>query len=431
MSSDAGNYTDVDDMSDIPVITFTHHEGAIPAVQDTDKSNSDSDTPFIPRKPIKLCAVCMRPDAKPCTNCESCCYCSQACQETDGPVHKTLCDAYVEFLKEPRPEGNNYLAILFPHDGTAAEFFWLDNQEESDDSGDDSISEQGVGEPVSSNVPTRIALVTSNMRLRRRIDREVMIHCLGPINRPNESLNKLIAHYGTPDVTPKGDVVFCVREQDLRLGDVRHAIDWFLYCHWEAKENVVVGYPISVDRVQGVRVSSVGRFTQEKETNIFEPMLVPRKANVGAGDLSEMSKLFGIPVRAQKISTENKLTSGDKHNNNNNNNPTISFLMRTVSDVNDARWGLIQEEWDGDEVGDVLLVREDGEPLNPAQVEIWSFYAMTWAHKHIESMRKVKDFNEHEPFLNTATKHEMYLEFINGDLAQGAFDSDLLEHFAF
>ncbi|KAI0597969.1 hypothetical protein F4775DRAFT_216210 [Biscogniauxia sp. FL1348] len=350
------------------------------------------------REPTYLCAVCMRPGAEACTKCKSCYYCSSACQQTDRPAHEQLCEAYVRFLAaEPRQGEDYYLVAKFRRDEMGVEFMWMqhdpppdsdDEKTDVDEMSDVDEKTDGDEKPAEPDLSSRIAIITSNVRVRRPIDHEIWVLSTGE-GGPNPNLGKLLAPYGTPDIEPDGNVVMCTYQYDIRLSDIRHAIDWFMHCEWDDHMNVVFTYPITPNYVQGIRMTCAGRAFEDKRAKPFEVVQVPVAENVGAGVVSQISQLMGIPIRAQKVDVTNTpiTTTTGSSPGGNGNNPIASYLMRNVADVDDPGWGLIPEEWDGQDVGDVLFVREDGEPLLPGLFEIWGCFAATWLHRLFQAAR--------------------------------------------
>ncbi|KAI1631678.1 hypothetical protein F4809DRAFT_150398 [Biscogniauxia mediterranea] len=396
-------------MSGIPRIVFTPVDGGPTQEQCEDIFFPAPVPASFSREPTYLCAMCMRPGAEACTKCKSCYYCSSACQETDRPAHEKLCDAYVSFLAaEPRPAEDCYLAADFRRDQTAVKFMWVkheppvdsEDEEEIDDekTDDDEMLDVDDKSDVDEN-PTeadsrQVASITSNMRVRRPIDRRILVIRTDEGGH-NSNLGNLLAPYGTPDVEPEGNLVMCTHDHDIRLSDIRHAIDWFMHCEWDDHINVVFTYPLTPNMVQGIRVTCVGRAFENQRAKPFEVVQVPIAENVGVGVVSQISQLIGVPFRAQKVGLTNTpataTTTAAASPGGNGNNPIASALMRNVADVDDPNWGLVPEEWDGDGVGDVLFVREDGEPLLPGQMEVWGCFAATWLHRLFQAARSFEN----------------------------------------
>ncbi|CAJ2512849.1 Uu.00g009680.m01.CDS01 [Anthostomella pinea] len=93
-------------------------------------------------------------------------------------------------------------------------------------------------------------------------------------------------------------------------------------------------------------------------------------------DLSPISQLLGIPLRASKITGDTK---------GNGNNPLTSFMM-LITDLDDPNWGKVLAEWDG-EIGDVMFVRDDGKELG-RDIGEWAQFAMSWVYYIFRKARR-------------------------------------------
>ena len=74
-------------------------------------------------QPEDSCVMCNKTQAKLCTRCRSCYYCSSNCQKSDWACHKRLCRAFAE--QPLRPSPSHKRAIFFPVNSEQPQMIWV------------------------------------------------------------------------------------------------------------------------------------------------------------------------------------------------------------------------------------------------------------------------------------------------------------------
>src|SRR5438046_1259916 len=72
------------------------------------------------------CAICNSPNSHSCASCRSAAYCSIECQQTDWPVHKTLCKTFKTFQSSTGTSSRSKLGLLLPVDSKMPRLVWIE-----------------------------------------------------------------------------------------------------------------------------------------------------------------------------------------------------------------------------------------------------------------------------------------------------------------
>ena len=190
------------------------------------------------------CIICNGLDAKFCSLCHSISYCSPECQKPDWPLHKTICKTFATLPSRPSP--SHKLAILLPVDSKDPQLIWIKCERHVDD-------EDGVAWEMPD---TQHLLQIENLDPKYQHAREFISIKRNVLRGFN--LNYTVQVIGretalidgsAPNVcvrhTTKGQTTHCWRgpivvmrqpgtaidplvHEDIRAGDFRVAIDYFL-----------------------------------------------------------------------------------------------------------------------------------------------------------------------------------------------------------
>lgn len=189
------------------------------------------------------CIMCNGSNAKSCSSCHAISYCSPKCQKLDWPLHKVICKPFTNMPSRPSP--SHKLAILFPVDSKEPQLIWVKCECHVEDDG-----------RIAWKMPDTLPLLEAenlNPIFRHEefkgVDRNVLrgfnlsytvqVICrdnfLSDGSTPNVCVRHMtkgkMAHdWRGPIVVMRqpGTAFDLVFYEDIRAGDLRVAIDYFL-----------------------------------------------------------------------------------------------------------------------------------------------------------------------------------------------------------
>ncbi|KAI3331958.1 hypothetical protein HD806DRAFT_175661 [Xylariaceae sp. AK1471] len=324
--------------------------------------------------PLILCAVCMKPGAAACSRCDSCYYCSNACQKTDYPAHRTLCQGFKDWNQQwPRPAANYTLAIIFPHNTLEPKLIWAP-YDGVDDSGWSFWVDRTVGRTHFRAHET----ISMNTRLSHGFDRTLVLSSDCEAHGYSESLWRAITPYTSLNVPPCGFRILRSigkvdgqpRLVDIRLCDLRHLIDHFYENNIDIQSAPRhIPQPFTTMLTPGCVLRSIGVTMRTRSSQLSSISALPMLAQTGP-EISPISRLLGVPLQVSRLGLGREYMHG------NGNNPFASYMM-LVTDIDDPDFGTVPQRWSG-EIGDVIIVREDGEPLEKQMLWTWVRFTLSW-----------------------------------------------------
>jgi hypothetical protein len=192
---------------------------------------------------------------------------------------------------------------------------------------------------------------------------------LDAATRPNKSIDRCLGPRLYRPQAWRGPVVVMRKRgldlepkvyEDVSLVEYRHVLDFFAtygYSTLDRESNRPTR-----DRVQGVKVNCVGEQIT-KRTEVFSQVEVPAQSlerwGYTIGEVSPISKIIGIAIRAWKCET-----IGDQEDANQYNLDNVPATLIFINpDPKSNEFGWAPEHWQMG-LGNVLLVREDGEDLD-------------------------------------------------------------------
>jgi MYND finger len=316
------------------------------------------------------CVYCGNQMSKLDTRCGSVYYCSSECQKADWPTHKLLCKAFAEQTEAQRPSQYHRRAILFPPDQISPKMIWV-----RCDTADSSIPID-----VSTILGVDISKVSrQHIQKSPRLDRRTLTNTLEIIyleyemlnasNRPNKSIDRVLGNRLFRPQEWRGPVIVLRKRgldlipkiyDDISLAEFRHAIDHFQTYGYSTLNDQAKTKPTR-ERLKGVKVNCVGEQALHK-VDAFSLIEVPshslERYGCTIGQISPISRLIGFPIRVWKCSEEERPKNVTNYNTDNV-SATLIFLN---PDPTSPQFGWSPSHWQSD-LGNVLLVREDGEDL--------------------------------------------------------------------
>ena len=321
------------------------------------------------------------------TKCSSVYYCSTDCQTADWPSHKLLCKSFAAQKASQRPTKDHKLAILFPDSRQSPELIWISVEKEDGELGSkipaDTLRFFGGPEAAPSST-----FVETSPRIDRRILHNAIeiIYLSGAqysfSTPPNKSIDRILGPSLYRPHTWKGPViamriagldVSLKQYDDISLVDYRHAIDHFATFGYPEPPSSLAATPRK--RMQAVRINCASEQLIH-HVGTFSPVEAPahslQRYGYTVGTLLPISVKIGVPMRAWKC--PNLLMShaaprprDDDDRDYGPDNPTASVIA-VQPDAKSADFGMMPPHWQT-EVGNVLLVREDGLDLDLALAE--------------------------------------------------------------
>ncbi|KAK3943426.1 hypothetical protein QBC46DRAFT_420918 [Diplogelasinospora grovesii] len=391
-------------------------------------------TPSLSRPREAHCVTCRKTSAQAqqqlriCPICRGALYCSDTdtCEKKDEHGHQSLCHTY-RITDYPPTSVERYgtppvRVILFPDQGTKPAIFWVRKTGWEEDAKRIMALRVVCPEAVLSIWSTQFNYI-KNARLAGTFK---IICCQSGFDRPlNQSLPACYKQsYPAPRFPWKGPilVVRCASNkniaEDMTMADFSDALDWFA---WFAREYVPVPktvpeqmYPAHITRpVQGIRIRCAAE-TLRNSSDPFEAVMVdkqhPTRTQYGNAwtqglrlDIADIHHFFnlgignkkyggvgvhygqkiGIPLRLSRIvapplETERndwKDVLGDKTNS------VASMLAIRVSGTDPKLLGKPSKDWwsaNNRDMGDVLVVREDGVDLTIPEITAMCNLLQQW-----------------------------------------------------
>jgi hypothetical protein len=329
------------------------------------------------------CTICNAPKAKSCASCHSAAYCSPECQQTDWPLHKTVCKA----LKSvpPRPDASHKLAILFPVDSKVPELIWVFCEPRKDDEEEGGYPYEyphirehlGDDKAFPEHKP-----VTRNVYRGFNLDHTIDITCRDAFLIDGSKINQCIVETTRGAVSHSWSGPIVVMRQpslaydprfysDITLADLRTAIDYFIAYGNESVVDSTFARS-SRPKVDGVKINCFGDqdvFGAEKYTAVAVPkdhqvFFSPRQPHI--------LKLLEVPILVRKYPPD-RLWKNDRHRNRYPYDNQAATFLHLDANPKSESWGWAPREWQND-VGSVIVVRADRKPISPKQVEALCYY---------------------------------------------------------
>lgn len=363
------------------------------------------------------CAMCNSPTTSLCSVCKGVHYCSQICQKSDWPLHKLCCQSYELFMTS----ANMVRSILFG--GTSDNLPMIAPLQAHASTGRLEVTGWpallGIEEDYTNLTRDNVeALRITRNPLRRRDlrgpgrtieDFEIYPgHSLVLYMRKgrdtlsvNKALETCAKSCGFEFRFPLRGPLLVLREEvsdglfrNCTLQDFRDVVDYLRLHGTEDGEGLSYA-KLERAPVMGALINCWAEASEEGCVHVV-PVLIPECHPLlnGAGDVSSISKLLGLPITMLKApdsarpmaqSTRNDRSHDTASNTETRGPPNASEpatsdetkhadrppthrksarSLQVSSRIKSKAWGQIPSNWQG-ELGVVLAVRNDGEDLDP------------------------------------------------------------------
>lgn len=342
---------------------------------------------------VGLCTACNNTNGRHCARCKSARYCSTACQKADWPTHKLLCPTFSAFDASNQTTHEHFRAILFPADEEKPRYIWLHCKWHSDEDG--SSNQYPETGPFLGLGLSMVPIQYNQVQKRNLSDTIYVCYrdtFLIDGSIPSKSVAAITAtkpgqfHDWRGPIIVFGKVglgIDPVKCKDIDMNDFRHVVDYFLsYNYTPAPANQQ-----STDiRVKGVRINCIG---DEKLCNKshFEGVEIPFTDSIFSyPDTSDIAERIGLPILTRRCPANPRWVN-DQDNvifkpGSPFNNPDATFLHLCCDPRADfdrrtgtLGWAWASQQWQND-VGSVIVVRQDRKPLFPLHVEALCKYCI-------------------------------------------------------
>ena len=344
----------------------------------------------------EVCTICDKASAKFCNRCKSARYCSKKCQRSDWPIHRLLCGPFSDLTLDSRPSGEHLRAIVLPVDEDMPKFIWLHCQWHHDDDDDyyGPFQFPDANTILGSDTLNKSMQIQLNAVLGKELSDTIRL-ChrdtfLVDGSKTNQSVTTIatatkteyyhdwrgpLVAYGT-----KGLGIDQSHCRDLDMNDFRHLADYLVSYGREPRP---APRAASGTMVKGVRINCVGDKNVVKRPH-FESVEVPPTDPIFSEykherDTSDIADRIGLPIFTRQLSPDPRWAFPKDKEVNKREYPFVNQDATFLHQCCDPRakgslasgtlgWGWSPMKWQND-VGSVLVVRQDRKPLHPLHVE--------------------------------------------------------------
>jgi MYND finger len=318
-----------------------------------------------------------------CKSCRAAHYCSNGCQKRDWALHKTVCKPFNCLPLRPAPSYK--LAFLFPVESSKPELVYVDCRRKWDEEDGQSFEMPEMSSLLGNDKPDvgRTAVTAHGGVM---MDHTICIHFRDAFLKDGSTQNKSIIACTRGAVVHTWNGPFVVMTQpttnidpgvfeDVTLGDLRSAVDYFSRYRDESVEDLEAFHDMTEPIVKGVRIScdSDRRISGADE---YTPIGV-RADHIMffAGDRPRMPELMQIPIlvyliepdRLQEVEAWAEDDTRPSYA-----TTSVTFLFLDANPKSTS-WGWAPFKWQ-ENFGTVIVVREDRKKITPRQVEALCCY---------------------------------------------------------
>ncbi|QDS73296.1 hypothetical protein FKW77_005806 [Venturia effusa] len=368
------------------------------------------------------CAYCAKSGTQHCATCKSITYCSKTCQKSDWKAHKHICKTFAHFDQSSRPSKSHHLAFLFRPDEDKPELVWLETERDEED-----------------GAPTGPMLIQIDQRTKKVLDDFIQIRHRDTFLKDGSGLNTSIFKLA-PNTYWRGPVVAVAQvgqeldpfqHRDVTLTDFRHVVDYL--GGYASKTGM--GPPKEHDKPEEFPNSATKKTVKGVKINCPGEQKIHGKAKYEAvnvllsdpvftkGDKSGISELIGLPVLTRKCridsASANVKIGGSSHGFCNQSATFMHLCCDANAKLNGANlgFGWAPRKWK-EQVGTVLVVREDKKPILPFHVEAFADYCQYRARPYFG--HAVGEYAPCQPMtptevLSAITKKMFYIYWYEAD----------------
>jgi hypothetical protein len=360
--------------------------------------------------PPLRCTVCNARNATECSVCKSAAYCSERCKNDDERLHLLVCKQFAAFVdKNPRPSEKAFIAIKLEPESKVPELVWVQGRNYNDFK----IVEMGASfnQPVKHTFlgdddprPNEVR-ITSHSTPKFDLDHTVAFNFRDAFFYDGSKTNECVANMANG----KHKHRWCGRlivlawpglkletkvYQDVTAADLHYVTDYFKSVGdgLGVKEELKIGdQPVDFEKVTDVsrmmqdlfvdgrvRDQIWGVVISCKGSRKFrgKPRYTPTSVIAVHGifqlKATELSKAIKLPIMTYK-----QLAAPLRYNGPGWNplaNPVASAMNLNLQVLSDTWGGVDKNMWD--DVGDIIVAREDHKDITMQQVEAIAQFAL-------------------------------------------------------
>lgn len=344
----------------------------------------------------QTCVLCSQACTKHCTRCKGAYYCSGACQKSDWPIHKLFCAAYSNFDLSERPTEQHILACLFPVGSNTPQMIWLPCEWHQDEYSRHQLprfgSELGL-DHCQKTVP-----IQYNNVLKRHLPNTLCISFRDTFLIDGSQANRSI--FSIMSIRPgqqhhdwRGPIIAYSRQgqsldppacRDLHVTDLRHIADYFL--SYGVDDLSTTGGP-DEPKIKAVKINCLGDQKILRKPK-FEPVDVSSTDSIFfTNHNSGIAERVELPVYTHRCTPSSAWVNDrgssilEGHSPFENQDATFLHLCcdpNAEFGLETLGWGWAPMQWQNN-VGSVLVVRQDKKPLSALHVEALCAYCRHWA----------------------------------------------------
>ncbi|KJX93495.1 hypothetical protein TI39_contig4305g00007 [Zymoseptoria brevis] len=336
---------------------------------------------------VPECAMCTEPGLLHCGGCKAINYCSVECRDASWRFHKSLCKTFKDF--QSPPSENMYRALYFPPSGRKPIFRWLSKLKMPDMK---TAKDNDIGPIIDAPSHISACRIFVSSLTGKELKWPMTIFCDNDWEAryplPNKALlestqNLVGQRWGGPLVVTAGEP----GGQDFNMVDFQRLIA-FAILFDGSMGSCTLEYVFG-PKIQAVLMPCAGERRLSGVTSA-RPAMVPRLHLMGRTQeyMSAVSEHIGLPLMVLKYATKSKawtepddLTSDAMYMHvGSAKNSRLAFTS------NNGAIGVCNVPNDG--MGNMLVVRADGKPLDSETVNIFVDFCRTYPMATIMRAKK-------------------------------------------
>ncbi|KAI0426894.1 hypothetical protein F5Y09DRAFT_317743 [Xylaria sp. FL1042] len=334
------------------------------------------------------CIICDKPNALRCNRCKGASYCSKLCQRGDYPIHKLLCTKFSAFNISARPSAEHVRAILFPVDQKQPKLIWLHCQWMEPEDEYYGRWQNPNAKPFLNNDHGKEVHIQYNQVLAKRLSNIVCVSYRDTFlidgSVPNSSIAPITATVPGYHHDWRGPIIAYgkvgsdfdpVQCRDIDMNDFRHIADYFV-SYASDRTSVRTDLPATV---RGVKINCLGDQKMFNKPHFEEIRLPAANTMFTDYDTSDIAKRIGLPIFTQRcfphpnwahVQDSGLFGAESPYNNQDATFLHLSCDPNAKFDLSQGvmGWGWASIPWQNN-VGSVIVLRQDKKPLSPWHVE--------------------------------------------------------------
>lgn len=329
---------------------------------------------------MRNCVMCDKSPATKCARCESVSYCSKLCQSKDFELHRLLCTSYKTFITS-RPTLLHVAGIKLPTNAPKPQLIWIETEIEHDEY-ETWDSARNMGELLGGGDDVVPIDVQYNAKRGYRLHHRVIVFHRDAFLKDGSTTNMTVAALTARASGHdwRGTIILLNRDmhdtkyKDITMSDFRIAVDSLQsYSNYTVQE-IEPRENAQQMKNNGVLITCTGD-QRELGKAPFIAVDVPLYHLIfrSPDGNPELARLIGIPLQSTRQPPDPVWEAKHDESPNPYRNKAAMHL-HTVTNPTGRWWALTPLHWQ-DNVGSVLVVREDRKPITPRQMQMICAFA--------------------------------------------------------